>query len=61
MRCNACNTILSSSESVRKFKDSLTFVDLCNKCLHTISDEVEVVEGSIDYDEEDLDPEWPDS
>jgi hypothetical protein len=52
MRCSACNVILTTSESVRRFKDSGEFVDLCNKCLSTISDDVTTVEG-IASDEED--------
>lgn len=48
MRCTACNVILTPSESVRKFKESGTYVDLCNKCLSTISDGVTTVDGNID-------------
>ena len=51
MRCSACNVILSTSESVRRFKNSGDFVDLCNKCLSTISDDVETVDGEA-HDEE---------
>lgn len=54
MRCSACNNVLSTSESVRRFKNSGDFVDLCNKCLSTISDDVEVVDGqAADEDEND--------
>lgn len=45
MRCSACNVILTTSESVRRFKTSGDFVDLCNKCLSTISDDIETVDG----------------
>lgn len=45
MRCECCNKILNSQESTRKFKESGTFVDMCNECLDTISDDVEVTEG----------------
>ena len=51
-RCYACDKPLSNKESVRRFKDSLDFVDLCNECLGTISDSVPYVEGHAD-DEED--------
>jgi hypothetical protein len=54
MRCAACNVILSTSESVRRFKGSGDFVDLCNKCLSTISDDVETVDGEAE-DEEGVD------
>lgn len=56
MRCTCCNTILTPAESVRRFKGSGEFVDMCNKCLSTISDEVGVVEGSVsdeDMEEDD--------
>lgn len=61
MRCTACNVALSTSESVRRFKESNEFVDLCNKCLATISDDVEVVEGVASQEEEDNDLEWQNS
>lgn len=48
MRCTACNVILTPSESVRKFKESGTYVDFCNKCLSTISDSVTTVDGNIE-------------
>jgi hypothetical protein len=54
MRCAACNVILSTSESVRRFKNSGDFVDLCNKCLSTISDDIETVDGEA-QDEDDTD------
>lgn len=54
MRCYSCNKILSSKESVRRFKESGDFVDLCNGCLATISDEVDTVDGHVgEEDDED--------
>lgn len=56
MRCQACNVILTPTESVRRFKGSGEFVDLCGKCLETISDDVTTMEGNTtDENEEDLD------
>ena len=52
MRCTCCNAILTPAESVRRFKESQEFVDMCNKCLSTISDEVKVVEGNAPDEEE---------
>ena len=56
MRCECCNKILTSQEATRKFKESGTFVDMCNECLDTISDDVEVTdgyqEGDDGYDDE---------
>ena len=57
MRCTACNVPLSTTESVRRFKGSGEFVDLCNKCLSTISDDIKTVDGVAseedEYDNED--------
>ena len=50
MRCNACNVILNTQEATRKFTNSGEFVDLCNKCFNTISDDVKYTEN--DYEEE---------
>ena len=52
MRCYSCNKILSSKESVRRFKESGDFVDLCNGCLGTISDEVDTVDGHADEEDD---------
>ena len=53
MRCVACNVILTPQESVRRFKESRAFVDMCNKCLSTISEEVPFVEGKASQEKED--------
>jgi len=45
MRCECCNVILTPQEATRKFKGSGTYVDMCNKCLTTIDDDVDTVEG----------------
>ncbi len=45
MRCFSCNAALSTQESVRRFKESNTFVDLCNKCLATIDSSIETVDS----------------
>ena len=45
MKCSCCDVILTTAESVRKFKGSGEYVDMCNKCLATISDDVATVEG----------------
>jgi len=56
MRCTACNVVLTPEEAVRRFKGSGTFVDMCNKCLSTISDDVETVDGqAVDDVEEEED------
>lgn len=56
MRCYCCNNLLTTQEATRKFKGSGTYADTCNKCLETISDDVEVTEGNVDgEDEKDMD------
>jgi hypothetical protein len=56
MKCSCCDVILSTRESVRKFKTSGDYVDMCDKCLSTISEDVAVVEGKAaddtTYDDE---------
>ena len=51
MRCYSCNCILSTQESVRRFKGSGAFTELCNGCLGTISDEVETTDGKFQEEE----------
>lgn len=51
MRCTCCNVILTPQESVRRFKQSQEFVDMCGKCLSTISDDVAFVEGNAGDEE----------
>lgn len=48
MRCFCCNRVLTTQEATRRFKASGTFVDMCNTCLSTIDDEVEVTDGNTD-------------
>ena len=50
MRCYCCNKVLTSQEATRRFKESQEFVDMCNNCLGTIDDDVEVTDG---YQEDD--------
>lgn len=56
MKCQACDKILSTQESTRRFKESNTFVDMCNKCLATIDDTIETVDSKNlnehDYDDD---------
>lgn len=52
MRCVACNVILTTSESVRRFRHSKEFVDLCTKCLNTIDDNIPTTEGIASHEEE---------
>jgi len=53
MRCAACDKRLSNREATRKFASGV-FVDLCDKCLGTIQEDVLVEDDSMkEFDEED--------
>ena len=39
MRCIACNRALSDLESTRKSKVTGEYLDLCNTCFSTVSDD----------------------
>ena len=54
MRCYCCNKVLSSQEATRRFKESGEFADMCNDCLSTIDEDIEVTDG---YQEEEDDEE----
>ena len=58
MRCVACNVILTPTESVRRFEGSGEFVDLCNKCLETISDDVATIEGTVEEGDEETEDDF---
>jgi hypothetical protein len=51
MRCYCCNNILSTTESVRRFKESHCFVDMCNGCLSTLDSDIETVDSDNLEDE----------
>jgi len=53
MRCYCCNKVLTSQESTRRFKQSNEFVDMCNTCLSTIDEDVEVTDGYQEDDDND--------
>jgi hypothetical protein len=43
MRCNCCNVILSPFESTTRKLSTNDFIDICEKCLSTIDDDVKVL------------------
>lgn len=49
MRCLSCDVVLSDFEATRKYEDTQHYVELCNKCFSTISDEISVTERSDLY------------
>lgn len=55
MRCYCCNKILTPQEATSKFASG-DYTEMCNPCLSTIVDEVEIIEGSAEEsdDEEDM-------
>lgn len=40
MRCLSCDEALTDSESVRKSSNTGEFLDLCNACFSTISEDI---------------------
>ena len=51
MRCYCCNKILSDFEATRKSIKTNEYLDMCNKCYNTISDDLLTYERSDLYDE----------
>jgi len=54
MRCKACNTELTDYESTRRASESNEFIDLCNECYSSISDDVAAFERADLMDNEDV-------
>lgn len=50
MRCRACNRPLTDFESTRRTADRSDYLDMCNRCLSTILDDVETVDNFNNYD-----------
>ena len=62
MRCLACDKSLTEFEATRKYAGTTKYIDLCNHCFSTISDQVYVTERwdlkhSSDTDDEESDEE----
>jgi hypothetical protein len=60
MRCLACDRRLNDRESTRRYSSTGDFIDLCDRCFSTISDDVpdlddEAVDEGIDENEGDED------
>lgn len=60
MRCIACDHILTDYEATRRFRESKSFVELCNTCVGTIANEVEFIGRAdlIGQDVEEAENEW---
>jgi hypothetical protein len=44
MRCLSCNCVLTDFEATRKGVNTGDYIDMCNRCFATISDDIEVLE-----------------
>ena len=53
MRCLACNAELSNAEATRKSDVTKEFIDLCNYCYSTISNDSEVSDNTDNINYED--------
>ena len=67
MRCSCCNRNLSDYESTRKSKSTGDYLDMCNKCFGTVSDDFDIIVNPdmSELDEEDdsyqeIKAEWDD-
>ena len=54
MRCLACNALMSDFESTRKSVVTEQYIDLCNNCYYTISNDVTALERTDLEHEEDM-------
>jgi hypothetical protein len=55
MRCRCCDKKLSDFEATRKSIHTSEYLDMCNKCYNTISNQVLSYERYDLYDDEDED------
>lgn len=52
MRCLSCNEVLSDFEATRKSVNTNQFIDLCNRCYHTVDDDILSLErGDLEHEE----------
>lgn len=49
MRCKSCQAVLQDHEATRKMENSQEYADLCDDCYEGISDDVELIEVSLDH------------
>ena len=54
MRCLACNALMSDFEATRKSVNTNEYIDLCNHCYYSISDDVNALERTDLEHEEDM-------
>lgn len=55
MRCLSCNCQLNDHEATRKYATSNSFVDLCDRCFGYVEDEIPIIDGHPDDDEQEYD------
>jgi len=44
MKCRACDVALNDFEATRKSKETGEFIDLCNQCYISVSNEINALE-----------------
>ena len=55
MRCLSCNEILTDFKATRKSVSTNEYIDMCNRCFFTISDDVAALERTdLAHDEDDM-------
>lgn len=61
MRCLSCDRRLNDRESVRKYSSNNSFVDLCDRCFSTVSDDIpDIEEGDFptEFDDDEGEPDY---
>ena len=53
MRCCCCDRLLNDFESTRKSKTTGDYLDMCNKCFSTVSEDLAVV-NRTDFEPNDI-------
>lgn len=55
MRCRACDRRLNDYESTRKSSNTGDYIDLCNRCFATISDDIATTDVFQEFEDEPVD------
>lgn len=57
MRCLACNRALTDFEATRRSATTGQFIDLCNGCFSSVSDDLHTIEREdLAHDDDMIDP-----
>jgi hypothetical protein len=51
MRCLSCNCQLNDQEATRKYANSNTFIDLCDRCFSHVEEDIPYIEGNPSHED----------